>query len=478
MNFNFFTSLFTKQTKKLNQKLPDNKLLQNIQNLCNRNGLTFYKNINIYHHSQSIFIPLIIIDPKRGIYLFEYKTWSFQELNRSKIKYAPSINNSENTLSYDKKQKFITRKYNEILHNDVVDIFNFLLIENLGYEEYDNLSSEVQKFLPYEKIIFNNSSNDEIIFKLNDTIDENTKIPNQDYIVANLLTQYLVLSPNNQVKLATKEQIDIIDNINYDIEVIYGHSHSGKTTTILLKALLLKLIYPKTDLIIIKPTTLSCDKFKVQLLKQIEYCIIDVDITSIKVITPSEFKKLNKISGYIFCDDTNLLEDDFINYLYSKTKSSSLTLVNPKKMHDKSTKLTINFADNKKNINFINANPIANAMQIISNYSNDENIKNILCISNNTNKIKLNEDLEYYVKDKALLLDSSKNLIDQEESNLILSDYENINTQQSDIVILLDIDEASEDKLAYAINLANEIVYIIYEQECDKITNLKKIFTI
>ena len=72
-------------------------------------------------------------------------------------------------------------------------------------------------------------------------------------------------------------------------------------------------------------------------------------------------------------------------------------------------------------------------------------------------------------------MDSSKSLIDQEDSHIILSDYENMNTHTADIVLLLDVNEISEDKLAYAINLAHKKAYIIYAKECQKIINLKKI---
>jgi hypothetical protein len=59
---------------------------------------------------------------------------------------------------------------------------------------------------------------------------------------------------------------------------------------------------------------------------------------------------------------------------------------------------------------------------------------------------------------------------------LTLSDYKNINAQRSDIVILLDVCEVSQQELSYAINLADEKVYLLYEDECASISTLKKIF--
>ena len=75
-------------------------------------------------------------------------------------------------------------------------------------------------------------------------------------------------------------------------------------------------------------------------------------------------------------------------------------------------------------------------------------------------------------------MDSSISLIDQKDSRIILSDYENINTHTADIVLLHDIDKISEDTLSYALNLANKKVYIVYTDECERIINLKNIYNI
>jgi len=475
MIFNFFASLFNEKTKKSKLPLLDSILLKNLKNICNNNNLSFYQNITIYHHKDSINIPLLILDPQRGIFLFEHKEWSFNDLNNFEVKKSSNNDSSKDTLAFDKINKFITTKFNEILHNDGVDIFNFLLVQNLSYEDYKHLDESKQDLLPYDRIIFNDSDEKSVLSKFCEVAQKNSFMPSKDFILANLFTQYLVFEDTNNINLATTEQIEFIQNVNYKVEVIYGHTHSGKTTSLLLKAILIKLKSSDADISIIEPTTLSCDKLKAKLLNIIEYAIIDIDITSIAVITPSEFKSQKKVAKYILCDDTNLLEDDFLNYLHSRASKSHLSLVNPKKEYKNIFKLTHKFNDIKMNIEFINSNPIASAMQIISDYSSLENTSTLLCISSQDNKDDLSEDLKFFIKDKAVLLDSSKSLIDQEDSHTLLSDYENINAHKADIVLLLDVDTISEDKLTYAINLAKNKVYIIYRDECQKIINLKKI---
>ena len=475
MNFNFFISLFNKQTKKSKLPLLDSILLKNLKQVCQNNNFTFYQNMTIYHHKQSINIPLLILDPSRGIYIFEHKEWTFNDLDTYELQESSDNNSSKDTLAYDKIGKFITTKFNEILHNDGVAIFNFLLTQNLSSKDYQHLNAKKQNLLPIKRIIFNDSNEENILSKLADVSTLNSFMPSRDFILANLFTQYLIYEDENNIHLATDEQIEFIQHEDYKTEVIYGHAHSGKTTTLLLKAILIKLKDSNSEVTIIKPTTLSCDKLKAQLLNIIEYTIVEIDITSISIITPDEFKSLKKAPRYVLCDDTNLLENDFLNYLYLKTTKSKLSLVNPKDEHENVFKLTHKFHDMKMNIEFINSNPIVSAMQIISEYNSSQNDLSLLCISSKANKMNLDEDLKFFIKDKAVLLDSSKSLIDQEDSTIVLSDYENINTHTADIVLLLDLDEISEDKLTYAINLAHKKVYIIYNDECQKLLNLKKI---
>jgi len=477
MNFNFFASLFIKKTKKSELILPDSILIKNFKELCKKNNYSFYENITIYHHSQNIFIPLLIFSPDKGIYIFEYKQWSYNDLTNYTLEKSSNTTRSKDTLSYERINKFIKTKFNEILHNDAIDTFNFLITENLSLDDYKHLDDAKQKLLPFDKVIFNNSTEEEIISKMTKVDKLNLNEYSSDFILANLFTQYLVLDNPQNLFLASQEQINILHN-HTQLEIIYGHANSGKTTTLLLKALLLKLENTSCEITIIEPTTLSCDKFKAKLLDTIEYAIVDVDITSIKVLTPNEFKATKKISHYVLCDDANLLDDDFIEYLYAKSSKINLSLVNPKGQHTEVFKLTHNFNDAKINVEFIHANPIASAMQTIDKYAKEYEENSILCISSSENKIKLYEDLKFFINDKVIMLDSSKKIIDQEEASIILSDYDNINAHKSDIILLLDIDIIDEDRLAYAINLSRKKVYFIYEDECQKIINLKKIFAL
>ena len=146
MNLSSIFSLFKKKPK--TRKLPDSLLIKKLKEVSKNNGLSIYENITIYHHTQSFFIPLLILDPTRGIYLFEYKEWSYDDLKNATVSKATNQDSSNKSLAYQKTHDFIKQKFNELTHNDGVPIYNYLLMENLNSDEYKHLDDSFKELLP------------------------------------------------------------------------------------------------------------------------------------------------------------------------------------------------------------------------------------------------------------------------------------------------------------------------------------------
>jgi len=102
--------------------------------------------------------------------------------------------------------------------------------------------------------------------------------------------------------------------------------------------------------------------------------------------------------------------------------------------------------------------------------------KDIVVVSSNQSRENLKTDLEFFIEEKVISLDSSKNLIDQDLNSLILSSYEDINSLDVKFAILIDISSVDIYKLQYASNLAKEKVYIFYQDECENLNILKDNF--
>ncbi len=498
MNLSFFKSIF-KQKSLLND-LSCSKVFENLKQVAQENDLFVYRDITIYHHTKSFFIPLLILDQTRGIYIFEYKTWSFKDLNNATARVSQDENISDKSLAFDKTHKIIRQKFNELTHSNGVDIFNFAIMENLTIQDYEKLDISLQELLPQSKIIFNDSTDTEILSKLKNVKKPDNSLPDVAHIMGNLLIQYLILSDNKTMYMASKEQMRFIDAEVKGHQTLFGENGSGKTNSILLKTILYKLKRPDKKIIIISPTTLACDILKKKLLNIVEHAIVELDITSIEIITPIELlnrhlSKYNKplldntiyindmlmkkkfhTADFIICDDSDLLGEDFVLYLKHIQNKSNLLISTNKKTLDADFIFEKSFYGKDLNIEFIKTNPHAKALQIIAKLLQDNKAEDILVVSDELSKKQLSDDLEFFIKDKATLLDSSKNLIDQELDNLLLTTYNQISSINAKFVILLGINETSEMELKYAVNSAKKSAFILYEEENETLINLKEHF--
>lgn len=495
MNFSFLTSLFKKNRPAL--KHIDSIITKNLKEVCSNNRLFVYENITIYHHAQSFYIPLLILDTTRGIYIFEHKPWSYDELKNATLCKAENQDSSTKSVAFDKTHDFIRQKFNELTHNDGVPLFNFLLMENLNAGEYEHLNISFQELLPKNRVIFNDSSEQEIIEKLKSVIAPTSTLPDVANIMGNLLVQYLVLSKNEKIYLATPEQINFINSQIESCQILQAKAGSGKTTSLLLKAILENLRNPDISLMIIVPTTIASHILKQRLLSTIEYAIIEVDIPSIEIITPIELlnrhlRKLKKTqledsifvdkalmssnfksADLIMCDDADLLPDSFMEYLKHIQSKSDLLLVSNKNSADAHYHFEKSFRQEKQKVIFKQANPHAKTLQTISKLLDNNSANEILVISNSLSKEKLNDDLEFFIRDKAILLDSSKSLIDQDINNLLLCSYEELGSINAKFVILLDLASASKEQLEYAASLCEDCCYVIYDEACENIEYLR-----
>ena len=495
MNMSIFKSFFK---PKAPVDVVDIELFDTVEDACKKSNLLFYKDVTIYHHTKSLLVPLLLLDPTRGIYIFECKTWSYDILKDATAKRSKDQQQADNTLAFDQIHSIIKTKFNELTHNDGVETFNFLMMENLTTQEYERLNFSLQELLPKDRIIFKDSTQEEIIKKFKNVRVQNHSMPDIAHIMGNLLIQYLVLSDNKEFYMATKQQMEFIDAKVENHQILYGENGSGRTSALLLKTVLYKLRNPDKKVLIISPTTLSCDMLKRKLLDIVEHAIIELDLTSIDIITPIELlnkhlakynkplmddeniyvedilmKKKMQIAELIMCDDSDLMPDDFIFYLKHIQKKSNLILITNKTTPETSFVFKETIFQNL-DIQFISTNPHAKALQIIAKLLKDNDAKDIVVVSDEVGKKHLDEDLEFFIKDEPILLDSSKNLIEQHLDNILLVTYEKTSAINAKFVIILNVCKTSLNSLVHAIGSAQNSAYILYEEECEQIKNLQE----
>ena len=493
MKLNFLTSIFKENKKTL--KAPQSLLIRKLKLLNDLDNIFIFENVNIYHKTESFTLPLLIINTLRGIYIFENKEWSYDDLKNASISKSRQETSSQKSLAYEKKQELINSRLAEFIDLKV-PIYNFLLMENLNTEEYEYLDVSFQTLLPKNRIIFSDTPHNKILEKLNNSISLNTTLPD---IKHRLLVQYTVINNGNSY-LATQEQRDFITQDIQSNIILNGEAASGKTNSILLKALLEIIKNKKIKIIIIQATNIACDKLKHKFSQTIQESRLDIDINSIEIITPIKLinKHLRKLkkpqlevfphvdkslltnnfnsADLIICDDSHLQSYEFISYLQHIQKKHSLILVQnyESEIDNKTTcHLSKNFREKNRNIIFKKTNPHAKTLQIIANLLKHNNASDIIVVSDNIRKRKLYEDLEYFIKDEAILLDSSKNLLFKKLDGIILATYKQINSMESKFVILLDTCISPPNEVDYAINLSTDSSFIIYENESNDIEELR-----
>ena len=451
---------------------PDSILKKRLKDIAEKNSLLLYEKVTIYHQERSFFIPLLIIDKKHGILLFEYKNWTYDELKDATIQKATNQESKDNSLAFERTHLFLREKLKEASCEVDIPIINYLLMENLNTYEYKHLDDSFKELLPESNILFGDSLDYEILSKLHIAEDEKEHLPNIADIMRNLLVQYHILSDDGIFHLTTKEQSRFIDANITNHQKLIGKGGSGKTNSMLLKVILELLKNPNYKIVIIKPTILACHIIKKKLLDTIENALIKIDIHSLKIIVAKkEFKPVD----LVICDDAYQMDDEYIEYIKKVQKKSALVFINPKDKLEANFNFTKSFNENKKVI-FNQGDPHTLAILEISKLLKENRAEDILVVSNNLSRKKLNDDLKNFIEAESLILDNKVHFLYQIDKKILLCEYSHINELRAKHIILMDICSTSLDKLKCAFHLCLDSVHILYEDDCDRISMIRENF--
>ena len=473
MNKNFLASLFSKSSQ---EQEHYNLLLSKIYTLQKHSELTIYDSVDIFLHKRRETIPLLIYDKYRGIFLFEIKKWSYKDLKNASVTKMQTTKQANNTLSYTAMQKAIVNKLDEVIHTSDIPIYNYLLMTNLSAQEYKSLDDSLKKILIEEKIIFNDLDSKSILKKLENEPCNQNSYGNPEIIIGSLLTQYTLLDKENALFLANTVQKTFIDTPLKPLTNIQATPKSGLSATLLLKAIFEILKNPSLKITIVKPTKLSKDILHRQFLEIIEHAIIEFDILGVNILTPIETKqkKHSELGDIIMCDDGRFMQQEFIEYLKSLQGKHKIVLTN-----DSPSQITYSFHKSyliqTDNILFYQTNPHAKTLQLVAQLLKHKEAKDLIIVSNEINRVNLIDDLQHFIEEKVTLLDSTINLIFQKLERLKVATYKDINEIIYNDAILLDIEDATNYELEYAINHAKESVHILYEEEA-QLEQIKEIY--
>ncbi|MEO1937274.1 MAG: hypothetical protein ABGW85_01430, partial [Sulfurimonas sp.] len=173
-------------------------------------------------------------------------------------------------------------------------------------------------------------------------------------------------------------------------------------------------------------------------------------------------KKRKKAADLLICDDAQLLEEPFLNYLELIQNKAQIIFVNHPKKYENEFLLHDSFFKPKERISFIEGSPLIQVMHHITKllHTTQED-KNILICANELTQQKLQEDLQNYIDPL-------------QYTTLFYSNYTTIPDIITPHIILLDICQFKTEIVEYALTRATHSVALFYEQECGSLKILKE----
>ena len=443
--------------------VPDSILVKQLKSLSTHANIEVLHNIEIFHHKESFTIDLMLLDNTRGLYIFESKQWSFEELKNATVQKAHNQKRDSNTLAFQQAHSIIKNKLGEVLHDNNIAIHNYLLMENLSAHEYEHLNDSLKSLLPKERIIFNDSSPFEILNKLAKVSDPHPPLPGKQ-ILATLLTQYTIPSYNGkEVYLCNQEQKEWIQKPVQGIFNLSSPPNAGASSILLLKAIYEVFTNRCSSVTIVKPTATAQDFACVQLEEIINHGRIDLDLSRITVTTPQKVEK----ADLILCDDAFALDDDFVRFLQKMQKRHALVFVNLPESSLETQQLSHSFTPKEFDLRFVRTNPYPKAIHLLYILTHHDPKTTVAVVSSQKTQQQLHEDLQGFLE--VALLD----LQHKTKPGVMLCNYEQVYDLHANYLLALDACEVSHDILNYAIHKADTKSYVLYEQNCDTLATLR-----
>lgn len=452
MNISVFSNLFQKKTSLIDTS--KSLVLLELKKLVSKYDYELFENKTIYHRSEQCDVPLLLFIPYRGFVLFEYKTWSYKTLKKSKPKVSSHVEKNEYTLSYDNVSDFIKDKYNDISNGEDIDIFNFLILENISSSQYDKLDDDIKELLPKSRIFFQDCTADEMFKKLSIIKGKKDPALKKD-IISFVFSQYMILS-NKKACYVNKTQKAFIDSELLHVNNIIGKRISGKSSLIIQKAIYEKLKNRTTEIAIVSKKEFLVDNLKKMFLEFIEKNAVVLELSDVKIYSDKEFKNYHKTNkaGYdlIFIDDSDLFEENELEYYEKLQKNKKIVYINHK---TKNSTVTLDKSYHKE-IEYIKSDEKIYILK---------QIRKLVC--SNENDIKIFAGLGESLKD---LKDDIKSFCGLD---IKINTYKKL-PYQAKYIFLLDGCKVEYNLLDYLSKASKEKTFVIYNEKCDNIQKLKK----
>ena len=483
-----------------------------LQTYAKVHDLLFFNDQNMFLREESVSIPALIFDPYRGFYLFEHKNWTYASLKNANVQPAQKNSNKPTAISVDAPYDFMRQKFNEILHYDGCEIAKFVYMDALTSSEFNQLDESFSKLIPAENIIFFDDDSESIQRKLHDALEKvDAPLPTQSLLSALFVHHHFLPDTLHSEQVALNpDQLDFVEREFTHNIMVKGATGSGKSSSFLLKSVYEKLVNHEMRITYISPTLLSAELLKLRLLDIIEYSIIDIDLSSINIITPQQLiqkhylmqnkksspaqatitpkmlKKRFDFADLVFCDDVHLLDDAFVNYLEHLCEEIPLIVscdyldfkdypcisfpTDYRSPHEVTVLAAALLEDRDESFEnthictYFN-NPFVDTLLLVKQILKEDTSEDILVIGTDDKlTAALEEELTLYIGRSNTRVNEFEGLLYQNINQLLITDIKNLSGLQRKHVIVAGInEETSPYSLAYAMGRTMDKLYLMFE---------------
>lgn len=295
----------------------------------------FYENFSLYYLRECYPIDLLFFIPSRGILFGEKLSWSAQSLDGVRVERPTARNKKHSATRLESTASAIRNKLEEVLSFDSTVCERFFWLSCLSEEEFDLLDDSFHALLDKERLIFSDSTEEEIFRKLQMLAPKLQEEYSALKIMGTLQSHQLILPTHADPfgRFLSEEQLQFLRTDYFDtVTALFGEYNSGKSTALIRKALQLLLSDPHAKIVIFTPTILGGEILHKELISLLEYGALEVDLTSLSFCTPKnmhhsigEDEKFQSAS-IILCDDAHRMEREFINTLIEHRQTRWLLL--------------------------------------------------------------------------------------------------------------------------------------------------------
>lgn len=315
-SLNIFSKLFSSATPP-NLSPDKSKHIQHLEKLFTTQAQIF-TDVPVFNQTQKHMIDYMMIHPQAGLILFNYFMYDVNELKGMTASPASS-NPSKADIKTSDVKNFLQQRFDEIFHTQLAPIRSILICPNLTEQDFDTLDTSFQELIPKDAALFSDTTNDRYKEIL---IQQDTETYDLKKIKRALFSELVVSKTRS---LMNKEQEDFLHQDFEENVVLYGLPGSGKSSTLIAKALYEKMKKPEINLMIFAKRACNVHNLQSLVFSFIENSHWGINPAEITVSSFDTIKKrANEKEKFdlVVCDDLN--QEDLSSLLKLLNKNARL----------------------------------------------------------------------------------------------------------------------------------------------------------